>query len=352
MFSNTYHLLVHPGADIIEKAGGIHKWSGRNQPFITDSGGFQIFSLSSGKLENELKSRSEREGTIEKIDEDGVTFKSYRDGKSIRITPELTVAAQKKIGADIIIPLDELPPIGTSISSDDLELSVDKSMRWEERSLIEHQKDKRNQAMYSVIHGGLDPKLRLKSTNFLKALDFDGFGIGGSLGRTVADCADVLKVIMPELPPEKPKHLLGLADYRTVHAGVKLGVDSFDSCFPTKLARHGTAFVNNVKFDRNGIGNENTVPCGLIDAFNKLLKENNVEWSHRIYLRSMKHLNDFSPIDSYCGCHTCRNYSRSYITHLLKQHEMIGLQLISIHNIYHTTQMLADMRNLILYDQL
>ena len=367
MFSNTYHLLVHPGPDIIEKAGGIHKWSSRFKPFITDSGGFQIFSLSNGKLENELKSRTtKREGTIVKIDEEGIVFQSYRDGKKISLTPESTIIAQKQIGADIIIPLDELPPLGTNISIDELELSVDKSMRWEKRSLIEHQKNKKDQAIFSVIHGGLDPRLRLKSTQFLKELDFDGYGIGGSLGRNVLDCENVLKVIMPELEIEKPKHLLGLADHQMIRMGVINGIDSFDSCFPTKLARHGTAFVSNINVksrrnmflqDNNESGDDGvfdnikSTPFELIDGYNNLIK-NNLEWNDRIYLRSTKHLNDYGPIDPFCNCHTCRNYSRSYITHLLKQNEMIGLQLISIHNIHHTTQLMADIRELILYDQL
>ena len=347
MFSNTYHLLVHPGADVIERAGGIHKWSGRDRPFITDSGGFQVFSLSEGKVENELKSRnSSREGTIVKISEEGVIFKSYRDGTKIELSPESTVVAQKKIGADIIIPMDELPPKGTEISSEDLELSVDKSMRWEERSLNEHLKDRKGQAMFSVVHGGLDPRLRLKSANFLKDLDFDGFGIGGSLGRSVSDCKSVLNTIMPVLPPDKPKHLLGLADTGMILMGSQLGIDSFDSCFPTKLARHGTAFVSNLPFNSN-----EDSPSDLIDNFNAL-KSNNRPLNERIYLRSAKHLSDYGPIDPHCNCSTCQKYSRSYITHLLKQNEVVGLQLISIHNIHHTTQLMANIRKLILFDQL
>ena len=347
MFSNTYHLLVHPGADVIERAGGIHKWSGRDRPFITDSGGFQVFSLSEGKVENELKSRnSSREGTIVKISEEGVIFKSYRDGTKIELSPESTVVAQKKIGADIIIPMDELPPKGTEISSEDLELSVDKSMRWEERSLNEHLKDRKGQAMFSVVHGGLDPRLRLKSANFLKDLDFDGFGIGGSLGRSVSDCKSVLNTIMPVLPPDKPKHLLGLADMGMILMGSQLGIDSFDSCFPTKLARHGTAFVSNLPFNSN-----EDSPSDLIDNFNAL-KSNNRPLNERIYLRSTKHLSDYGPIDPHCNCSTCQKYSRSYITHLLKQNEVVGLQLISIHNIHHTTQLMANIRKLILFDQL
>ena len=347
MFSNTYHLLVHPGADVIERAGGIHKWSGRDRPFITDSGGFQVFSLSEGKVENELKSRnSSREGTIVKISEEGVIFKSYRDGTKIELSPESTVVAQKKIGADIIIPMDELPPKGTEISSEDLELSVDKSMRWEERSLNEHLKDRKGQAMFSVVHGGLDPRLRLKSANFLKDLDFDGFGIGGSLGRSVSDCKSVLNTITPVLPPDKPKHLLGLADTGMILMGSQLGIDSFDSCFPTKLARHGTAFVSNLSFNSN-----EDSPSDLIDNFNAL-KSNNRPLNERIYLRSAKHLSDYGPIDPHCNCSTCQKYSRSYITHLLKQNEVVGLQLISIHNIHHTTQLMANIRKLILFDQL
>ena len=347
MFSNTYHLLVHPGADVIERAGGIHKWSGRHAPFITDSGGFQVFSLSDGKLENELKSRNnKRKGTIVKISEEGVVFKSYRDGTNIELTPESTVSAQKKIGADIIIPMDELPPIGTNISSEDLEVSVDKSMRWEERSLNEHLKQRRGQAMFSVVHGGLNPRLRLKSANFLKDLDFDGFGIGGSLGRSLSDCEGVLNTVIPVLPPDKPRHLLGLADTSMILMGSQLGIDSFDSCFPTKLARHGTAFVSNLPTNNN-----DDSPSDLIDNFNAL-RGNNRPMTERIYLRSTKHLSDYGPIDPHCNCITCRNYSRSYITHLLKQNEVVGIQLVSIHNIHHTTQLMANIRNLILHDQL
>ena len=199
--------------------------------------------------------------------------------------------------------------------------------------------------MFSVVHGGLDPRL-VEVCNFLKDLDFDGFGIGGSLGRSVSDCKSVLNTIMPVLPPDKPKHLLGLADTGMILMGSQLGIDSFDSCFPTKLARHGTAFGSNLPFNSN-----EDSPSDLIDNFNAL-KSNNRPLNERIYLRSAKHLSDYGPIDPHCNCSTCQKYSRSYITHLLKQNEVVGLQLISIHNIHHTTQLMANIRKLILFDQL
>ncbi len=321
MFSNTYHLMVHPGPETIHKLGGIHKWSGRNKPFITDSGGFQVFSLAGGKVTGELKSRNtKRKGLILKISEDGVTFRSYRDGKKIELTPESTVQAQKLIGADIIIPLDELPPSGAEIDREELKKSVEKSMRWEKRSLEEHLKHPKEQAMYAVVHGALDQSLRKYSSAFLSELPFDGFAVGGSLGRSVEDAANVLDWVMPHLPSEKPVHLLGLADQGMLRMGTQKGVDSFDSCFPTKAARHGTAFVN-IRSDGS---------------------------SERLHLKSGKHAESPDPLDSNCDCYACRNHSKAYMHHLLKMHEPVVATLISIHNIHHTHKIMETLRKRIL----
>ena len=183
IFCNTYHLLLQPGVDVIEKAGGIHKFINRDLPIITDSGGFQVFSLAYGSVADELKSKGTKksDGSVLKIDEEGVVFRSYRDGKKIVLTPETSVLAQKKIGADIIIPFDELPPY--HVPFDSLKNSLERTNRWEKRSLDEHLKDKKNQAMYAVVHGGISEELRKQSVDFLTKLPFDGFAIGGSVGE-------------------------------------------------------------------------------------------------------------------------------------------------------------------------
>ena len=181
MFCNTYHLLLQPGPDVVRRAGGLHKFMGRKMPIITDSGGFQVFSLAYGSVADELKSRGAKKqgGHVMKISEEGVLFRSYRDGSPVLLTPETSIQAQKSLGADIIIPLDELPPY--HIGLDKLKTSLERTHRWEKRSLEEHLKNRANQAMYAVIHGGVDPELRKKSAEFLTALPFDGFAIGGSL---------------------------------------------------------------------------------------------------------------------------------------------------------------------------
>lgn len=184
MFCNTYHLLLQPGTDVIEKAGGLHTFINRNLPIITDSGGFQVFSLAYGSVASELKSQGKKQSgsSVLKITEEGVQFRSYRDGRLITLTPESSIQAQKALGADIIIPFDELPPY--HVDPRYLQKSLERTHRWEKRSLEEHQKNPQHQAMYGVIHGGTDPSLRLHSLKTLSKLGFDGFAIGGSLGKT------------------------------------------------------------------------------------------------------------------------------------------------------------------------
>lgn len=236
IFSNTYHLMLHPGADIIEEAGGIHEFTKRrDRPFITDSGGFQVFSLAYGSVHEELTSKGELKksggknkrnslphdaGDSVKVSEQGVIFRSYRDGSKFLLTPETTVQAQKQIGADIIIPLDELP--GYHVDREDLVESVDRTHRWEARSLQEHLRDIKQQAMYCVVHGGLDPELRTKSVNYLTSLPFDGYAIGGSLGDGREELKGLLSWLMPQFDNlddkkrNKPRHLLGISDEESV----------------------------------------------------------------------------------------------------------------------------------------
>lgn len=318
MFCNTYHLMIQPGTDIIKQAGGLHTFIGRTQPIITDSGGFQVFSLAYGTVKDELKSRGTKkiDNSVIRINEEGVLFRSYRDGAPILLTPESSIQAQKDLGADIIIPFDELPPY--HIDPHALKKSFDRTHRWEQRSLQEHKKNRNNQAIYAVIHGGIDVALRKKSCDFLSALDFDGYALGGSLGKNHKEMITMLTDVMPCVPYEKPNHLLGIGDLPSIHEGIKLGIDTFDSSHPTKCARHGLLFTSqgNIK---------------ILNSINK---------------------NHFGPIDAHCTCYTCKHYSRAYLHHLFKAHEMTVFNLASLHNIHFMVQLMKHYRQQILDDLL
>src|SRR3989344_2008575 len=239
MFCNTYHLLLRPGVDVVRRAGGLHRFINRQMPIITDSGGFQVFSLAYGSVADELKSRGtkKQDGHVLKISEEGVFFRSYRDGSPILLTPESSILAQKALGADIIIPFDELPPY--HIGKEKLKQSFERTHRWEKRSLEEHLKNPQNQAIYAVVHGGVDDELRQESATFLGNLPFDGFAVGGSLGKTKPEMVEMLTEVMPKLPEEKPNHLLGIGDLESLRLCLPLGIDTFDSSYPTRAARHG-----------------------------------------------------------------------------------------------------------------
>ncbi len=243
MFCNTYHLLLQPGTKIIRDAGGLHHFIHRKEPIITDSGGFQVFSLTYGSVAQELKGKGKKksEGTVLKITEEGVLFRSYRDGQKILLTPESSIHAQKDLGADIIIPLDELPPY--HIDPLLLRKCLERTHRWEERSLRAHLQRPQSQAIYAVIHGGVDPILRKESCEFMVRHPFDGFAIGGSLGKTKEEMVAMLRSMMPYLPQEKPNHLLGIGDLTSIEKCIPLGIDTFDSSYPTRAARHGLALT-------------------------------------------------------------------------------------------------------------
>lgn len=314
MFCNTYHLLLHPGTDVIRAAGGLHQFIGRTKPIITDSGGFQVFSLAYGSVHDELKSRGSKKigGSVLSITENGVLFRSYRDGAPVLLTPELSVQAQKDLGADIIIPFDELPPYHTSRTA--LKRSLERTHRWEERSLNTHQAHINNQALYAVIHGGVDRQLRAHSVATLTQLPFDGWAIGGSLGKNHPELFELLNYLMPLLPPEKPNHLLGIGDLGTIEPIIQAGVDTFDSSYPTRCARHGLLFTNT--------------------GFCKILQS--------------RYKRDFTPIDPTCLCPTCKNYTAAYIHHLFKAHELTAYTLATIHNVAHMINRVTHLRDKIL----
>lgn len=316
MFCNTYHLMLQPGTNIVKQAGGLHKFMNRKHPLITDSGGFQVFSLAYGTVKDELKSKGTKkiDNSVVKITEDGVLFRSYRDGSKILLTPETSVQAQKDLGADIIIPFDELPPY--YISPEKLKASLERTHRWEKRSVEHHLKNQNSQAMYSVIHGGINPDLRKKSAQYLSKLPFDGHAIGGSLGKNHQEMFTMLKELTPHLQPELPRHLLGIGDLSSLEHCITYGIDTFDSSHPTRCARHGLLFT------MNG-------PIKLLNA---------------------QYKTDFTPLDKNCSCLTCKNYSRAYLHHLFKAREISGLYLATVHNLYFMVKLMEHYREQISLD--
>jgi len=317
LFCNTYHLMLQPGTEVIKAAGGLHKFMHRKQPIITDSGGFQVFSLAYGSVANELKSRGQKSqnNSVLKISEDGVLFRSYRDGAKVLLTPETSVQAQKDLGADIIIPFDELP--GYHVSPTELKASFDRTHRWEKRSLDYHLQSPKGQAMYAVIHGGMDRDLRKQSSVYLSSLAFNGFAIGGSVGKTREEMLHLLQDISSFLPSDAPIHLLGIGDLPSLQGSIPFGIDTFDSSFPTKAARHGLL----------------------------LTKEGEVRLKRTIYAK------DFSPLDPNCCCPTCQKYSRAYLHHLYKANELTFYTLATIHNIHFMVELMKDYREKIALDQ-
>lgn len=318
LFCNTYHLMLQPGTSIIKEAGGLHNFMNRRAPIITDSGGFQVFSLAYGTVKEELKSKGQKKSasTVLSITEEGVKFRSYRDGSIVLLTPETSIQAQKDLGADIIIPLDELPPY--HIRADELRKSLDRTHRWEKRSLEEHLKNPNNQAMYAVIHGGIDNEMRSESCSYLTSLPFDGFAVGGSVGKNREEMLAMLTSLMPQLPVEKPNHLLGIGDLGSLEPCTKLGIDTFDSSHPTRCARHGLLFTK--------------------QGTKRILQSGNNK--------------KFEPIEHDCPCYTCQNYTLAYIHHLFKAREMTGLALATIHNLRFMVRLMAHYREQILNNEL
>ena len=316
MFCNTYHLLLQPGTEIVKQAGGLHQFIQRKLPIITDSGGFQVFSLAYGSVADELKSRGTKKqgGSVLKITEEGVLFRSYRNGEKVMLTPESSIKAQKDLGADIIIPFDELPPY--HIASEDLKRSIERTHRWEKRSLDAHLQNPQKQAMYGVIHGGVDHELRKESCDTLTALPFDGYAIGGSMGKTKEEMHSLLAATMPHLPEEKPNHLLGIGDIASINRSIPLGIDTFDSSYPTRSARHGVLLT-----DQGGID-----------------------------ITKSRYASDFSPIEKECGCPTCATFSAAYLHHLFKANELTSMSLASAHNLYYMVQLMKKTRQLIMED--
>jgi queuine tRNA-ribosyltransferase len=290
ILANTYHLYLRPGDELIARRGGLHRFMGWSRPLLTDSGGFQVFSLSA----------------IRKIDDDGVTFKSHLDGSFHRFTPEKAISIQENLGADIIMCLDECPP---PTDRDYNHIALARTHAWAVRCRQAHRRA--DQALFGIVQGGIFPDLREQSARFLTALDFPGYAIGGlAVGESKADTFQVITWMDDLLPADKPRYLMGVGEPTDLIRAVARGVDMADCVLPTRLARHGAAFT------RDG----------------------------RINMRNRIYAEDDRPIDPECGCYACRHFSRAYIRHLLQAGEILGMYLISIHNIAFLLDLMREMR--------
>lgn len=300
ILSNTYHLYMRPGSDLVEKAGGLHRFMNWDKPILTDSGGFQVFSL----------------GHLNKITEEGVTFQSHIDGSRHFISPEKAVEIQNQLGADIIMAFDECIPYPSEYEY--VLQSVDRTTRWAQRCKEAHENIEQ-QHLFGIIQGGMYPDLRARSAHALLELDFPGYGIGGlSVGEPKESMYEVLDHLMPMMPKDKPRYLMGVGSPDSLIHGVLRGVDMFDCVLPTRIARNGTAMTSQ--------GN--------------------------VVMKNAKHFESWEPLDSHCECYCCQNYSRAYLRHLFKANEILGLRLLSIHNITFLLRLMKEMRQAIREDSL
>ena len=331
--ANTYHLFLQPGHDVVEAAGGLHTFANWDIPTMTDSGGFQVFSLGAafGKgvtkfakgetqeadekagLNVYSKDVAKEHGKLCVIDDDGVTFTSHHDGSLHRFTPERSIEIQHAIGADIIVAFDECT--SPTADYDYQREAMDRTHRWAKRSILAHKQNYealKEQGLYGVVQGGRHLDLRKESAETLAAMDFDGFGIGGSFSK--ADLGNALGVVNEVLPEEKPRHLLGIGEPEDIMEGVHLGCDTFDCVAPTRLARTGTIY------ERTHDGHQRT------------------------NLLNSKYTRDFSKPDESCDCYVCEHYTKAYLAHLFRSKEMLGAHLASLHNLYYIVNFTKRLR--------
>lgn len=331
ILSNTYHLMLQPGGEIVQKMGGLHKFMGWDGPMLTDSGGYQIFSLGHGSVAQEIKGRRNgfKNKTLRLITEEGATFKSYIDGRVHTLTPERSIQIQHQLGADLIVVLDECTPF--HVDKIYTTNSMRMSHRWALRSLAEFNKlnVEGGQALYGIIQGGVYEDLRRESTAFVNENPFFGHAVGGSLGADKAQMEDVVSLTMSLLSKDRPVHLLGIGGVRDIFHGVAQGIDTFDCVHPTRLARHGGALVKA-----------------------KYWAEAEYKGAEHINLKNAQFKQDPRPIDEACGCHTCQTFSRSYIHHLLKAGELLAMTLLTLHNVRYMNDLLTAIRQAIREDRL
>ncbi len=323
ILSNTYHLMLQPGSDLIAKHGGLHKFIGWHGPMLTDSGGFQIFSLGYGSVADEIKGRksnSKIKKTLLNINEDGAIFKSYIDGSNILLSPEKSIQIQRNLGADLIVVFDECTPF--NVDKDYTYNSMLRSHRWAKRSinafnskLTYNSKEgsSGSQEIYSIIQGGIYEDMREESIEFNQnKINTFGIAIGGSLGSTKEEMKQVVSFTASKLNDGRPVHLLGIGDAIDIWTFVEQGIDTFDCVSPTRLARHGAALVKGK--------------------------------ASKINLKNSKYREQMRPIDEQCQCYTCKNFTLSYLYHLFSSQELLGLQLLTNHNIFFMNSLMKTIR--------
>jgi queuine tRNA-ribosyltransferase len=300
ILSNTYHLWLRPGNEIIKEAGGLHKFMNWDRAILTDSGGFQVFSLSE----------------FRKIEEEGVHFRNHMSGEKLFLSPEKAMEIQNDLGSDIMMAFDECPPFPATYEY--MQKSVERTSRWAERCLNAHQRPN-DQGLFGIVQGGEFEELRKQSAKDLVSLDFPGYAVGGlSVGEPKDVMNRVLEFTTPLLPTDKPRYLMGVGSPDSLIDGAIRGIDMFDCVLPTRIARNGTLMTS----------------------------------TGRLVVKNAKFAKDFGPLDPDCDCYTCRNYSRAYIRHLIKCDETFGIRLTSYHNLYFLLRLMEKVRQAIREDRL
>ncbi|MEY4590186.1 MAG: hypothetical protein RL497_2262 [Pseudomonadota bacterium] len=299
ILGNTFHLMLRPGTEVIKTLGDLHDFTQWQGPILTDSGGFQVFSL----------------GEMRKITEEGVTFRSPVDGSKVYLNPEIAMQVQRDLGSDIVMIFDECTPYPAT--PDEARKSMELSLRWAERS--KHAHEGNNAALFGIVQGGMYEHLREESLNGLTQINFDGYAIGGlSVGEPKEDMLRILNFLPTKMPADKPRYLMGVGRPEDIVEAVRRGIDMFDCVMPTRNARNGHLFI------RTGV----------------------------VKIRNAVHKNDPSPLDASCDCYTCQNFSRAYLHHLDKCGEMLGAQLNTIHNLRHYQVIMQELRDAIAQDRL
>ncbi len=292
VLANTYHLWLRPGEDLVAEAGGLHKFMNWDKGILTDSGGFQVFSLSD----------------MRKITEEGVHFRNHINGEKLFLSPEKAIHIENQLGADIIMSFDECPPFDQSY--DYVKRSIERTTRWAERGLRAHQRPQ-DQALFGILQGAGYKDLRLAHAQEMIAMDFPGYSIGGlSVGESKEEMNEVLDYLTPVMPKHKPRYLMGVGSPDSLIDGVIRGVDMFDCVLATRIARNGTCMTS----------------------------------QGRLVVKNAQYARDFRPIDEKCDCYTCKHYSRAYIRHLIKCDEIFGLRLASIHNVHFLLNLMKQVR--------
>lgn len=298
ILSNNYHLFLRPGSKLVKEAGGLHKFMNWDRAILTDSGGFQVFSL----------------GDLRKISEEGVTFRSHIDGSKKFLSPEIATQSQMDLGADIIMAFDECVPYPADFKY--TRESMELTLRWAQR--CKDTMTNPNQGLFGIVQGGMYKDLRIECANRLVDMDFPGYAVGGlSVGEPKELMYEMLDITLEYLPQNKTRYLMGVGTPDCLVEGVMRGIDMFDCVYPTRVARNGTAMT----------------------------------WNGRLVIKNAQYEHDFHPIDEHCNCYTCRNYSRAYIRHLVRVNEIFGLRLLTIHNLHFLIDFMRQMRQSIMEDR-